>query len=387
MKKLSAWMLAGAMALSLSGCKTWTLSSPSNWLKGSIVESKFESPERMVVIWAEDVMTVPGREPTRGFGGRIYFYNAADKTIPVEGQLIVYGYDDSVKQNGAQRTPDRKFAFTADEFKKHFGDSQLGPSYSIWVPWDAAGGEQKEVSLVPVFTSSQGKMVMGALNTNVLKGRSKDSQQRPHNQIEVTRSTTIDPPARPRTEFDRLQENSRAVEQSFARQTAYSQQVLDSTANDLTRSNQVNSPVPNAGPIGPGSSTNSFADGHSRVRTTTINMTRSLSQQMQNTGASELPENTSDQTGGPTAKATPNVPNGTGSVDFYQGRPAGVAPTTPTKPTSAIWQNPATLPGGFNPPASLQNVTGYQQTPSFTAGKSGDSTNRTPAPVDSTMNP
>ncbi|MFM9066575.1 MAG: hypothetical protein ACKOUR_04450, partial [Planctomycetota bacterium] len=310
MKNYAAMMMVVAGALCLTGCKTWTLSNPSNWLKGSIVESKFESPDRMVVIWAEDVVAVPGREPTRGFGGRIYFYNAADKTIPVEGQLVVYGYDDSVKQTSAQRTPDRKFAFTADEFKKHFGDSQLGPSYSIWVPWDAAGGEQREVSLVPVFTSSQGKMVMGALTTNVLKGKSKDPKARPMNEIEVTKSTSIDPPVRPRTEFDRLADNSRALEQKYAQQTTYSQQLLDSVQQNqaLAAQNELNQAA---------------AAGNTRIRTTTINMTRSLTQQIQNAGPTEQPAVATESTGVKTVIET-------------------LSPVSPAEKSSMMPQSPAT---------------------------------------------
>ncbi|MFM9115396.1 MAG: hypothetical protein ACKOU6_04450, partial [Planctomycetota bacterium] len=356
-------MMVVAGALCLTGCKTWTLSNPSNWLKGSIVESKFESPDRMVVIWAEDVVAVPGREPTRGFGGRISFYNAADKTIPVEGQLVVYGYDDSVKQTSAQRTPDRKFAFTADEFKKHFGDSQLGPSYSIWVPWDAAGGEQREVSLVPVFTSSQGKMVMGALTTNVLKGKSKDPKARPVNEIEVTKSTSIDPPVRPRTEFDRLADNSRALEQKYAQQTTYSQQLLDSVQQNqaLAAQNELNQAA---------------AAGNTRIRTTTINMTRSLTQQMQNAAVTEslIGGSTSPDASG--AQATMESKDTTSEESVHTVSPSSSSATDlPAKPTSTK-QTRATLPGGFTPPASLTNVSGYPPTFNPGAAKSVESTNR-----------
>jgi hypothetical protein len=356
MKNYAAIMVAVVWAMSLMGCKTWTLSNPSNWLKGSIVESKFESPERMVVIWAEDVLAVPGREPTRGFGGRIYFYNATDKTIPVEGQLVIYGYDDSVKQTSAQRTPDRKFAFTADEFKKHFGDSQLGPSYSIWVPWDAAGGEQREVSLVPVFTSSQGKMVMGSLTTNVLKGRSKDPKARPHNEIEVTKTTTMDPPTRPRTDFDRLADNSRALEQKYAQQTTYAQQLLESVPQNGLGTETENVTGATASP------------GTARPRTTTINMTRSLTQQIQSSGPAEPLANSSDPTTTKGMKETtgsaPRKEEVTPSIQYPPPKSAPISnPATEAQiKNSPVWQNPATLPGGFTPPASLTNVSGYPPT-------------------------
>src|SRR4029453_16552070 len=84
-----------------SGCKSFT---PPNWAKSwytveepkpKLVESKYAKPVRMAVIWSPALLNKSGKKPTRGFGGRIYFYDAANKAVPVEGQLVVYGYDDS----------------------------------------------------------------------------------------------------------------------------------------------------------------------------------------------------------------------------------------------------------------------------------------------------
>ena len=46
-------------------------------------------------MWSDAVYTQPGLPPTRGFGGRLYFYDAHDQPVKVEGQLVVYAYDDS----------------------------------------------------------------------------------------------------------------------------------------------------------------------------------------------------------------------------------------------------------------------------------------------------
>lgn len=143
--------------------------SPQARLKSS----KYESPAQMIAIWSPDILTQPGKPPTRGFGGRLYFYNEKNQTIPVEGQLVVFGYDDTSGPHD-QGTPQRKFAFTPEQFTKHYSESDLGASYSIWIPWDGVGGDQKNVSLVPVFTGSNGKVVMGELAANVLPGRTSE---------------------------------------------------------------------------------------------------------------------------------------------------------------------------------------------------------------------
>jgi len=141
-------------------------------------KEKFQRPVRMVVIWTPTTMTQPGKPTTRGLGGRIYFYNDVDEAIPVEGQLMVYAYDDSarkgnashVNSNGGVDEPTRKYAFTAEQFKGHFDPTDLGASYGVWVPWGPVDGPAVKVSVVPVFTSSSGNIVMAQSTRNLLKG-------------------------------------------------------------------------------------------------------------------------------------------------------------------------------------------------------------------------
>ncbi len=83
--------------------------------------------------------------------------------------MVVYAYDDAHNPHQPGQ-PQRKFAFTPDQFTKHYSDSDLGASYSIWIPWDAVGGDQCQISLVPVFTATSGQVVMGQQAMNVLPG-------------------------------------------------------------------------------------------------------------------------------------------------------------------------------------------------------------------------
>src|SRR6187431_1536707 len=133
------------MGVTISGCS----SLDGNWKKHlpwsaekRLKEAKAEGPATLVAIWTPDVLMQPGKPPTRGFGGRLYFYNNKSQAIPVEGQLVVFAYDDSESKH-ADSNPERKFAFTPEQFERHYSKSDLGPSYSVWIPWDAVGGDQK----------------------------------------------------------------------------------------------------------------------------------------------------------------------------------------------------------------------------------------------------
>jgi len=161
------------VAVCCSGCKTL---SPPNWAKAwytvedpKLAESKYPRPVRIAVVWSPAMLNTPGKKPTRGFGGRMYFYDAANKAVPVEGQLVVYGYDDS-QQRTEGKTPDRKYAFTPEQFTKHFSETELGASYSVWLPWDEVGGPQVDISLVPIFTATSGQLVVGQSSKNLLPG-------------------------------------------------------------------------------------------------------------------------------------------------------------------------------------------------------------------------
>ncbi len=140
--KCAPWMLAGIACLLLSGCASLTggdkaknkPKKDSSWF--SWKKKEYQTPHSMAVIWSEDVLTVPGKPPTRGFGGRIYFYNEKSQAIPVEGELMVYGYDESAVKPASTAAPaaDKRFRFTSEQFTQHFSESELGASYSIWIP-------------------------------------------------------------------------------------------------------------------------------------------------------------------------------------------------------------------------------------------------------------
>ena len=100
----------------------------------------------------------------------MYFYNANDEVIPVNGQLVVYAFDDS-DPNASRDQPSRKYAFTSDQLTRYYSESDLGASYNIWIPWDAVGGDEKQVALFPVFIDDSGKTVRGTFANNRLPGK------------------------------------------------------------------------------------------------------------------------------------------------------------------------------------------------------------------------
>lgn len=163
------------LAASLAGgCSKFDMSKSIPWGVGE--DGRFQTPMKVVAVWTDTVLTQGMAPATRGFGGRLMFY-AVDggKPIKARGTLTVYAFDETGRDVEATR-PDRKFVFTPDQFEKHYSKSALGHSYSVWLPWDAAGGPLREISLLVRFQPEQGGAVIGEPSKQHLPGMRADEQ-------------------------------------------------------------------------------------------------------------------------------------------------------------------------------------------------------------------
>jgi hypothetical protein len=168
-----AW-LAVCLA-TISGCSSWSFSNIS-WPEWPFDDDP-AVPEKVVALWADTVLYQPDRPSIRGFGGRLMFFEAKrEKPIKVDGTLVVYAFDETNRAaNNAK--PDRKYVFTPEQLPSHYsvakyGKSKIGHSYSIWIPWDEVGGEQKEISLVVRFEPKGGGAVtVGQAARQILPGK------------------------------------------------------------------------------------------------------------------------------------------------------------------------------------------------------------------------
>jgi len=127
-------------------------------------------PDSIVAVWTYAVAHTPGQPPVRGFGGRIMFYqDGREKPIKVDGTLVVYAFEETAN-NEEKITADRRYVFSPEELQRCYSQSRLGHSYSIWLPWDEAGGPQRTVSLIVCFTARQGPTVVSQQSKVSLPG-------------------------------------------------------------------------------------------------------------------------------------------------------------------------------------------------------------------------
>jgi hypothetical protein len=165
----------------IAGCTPLKMPKPNVWPFAS--EDPPGTPVRAVASWTDTVLYQPNQTPLRGFGGRLIFYGK-DKPEPikVEGTLTVYAFDETDRDPNNMK-PDRKYVFTKEQLPAHYSKSNLGHSYSVWIPWDEAGGPQKEISLIARFTPDKGGVVVGEQTKHILPGQTQIIAKKSNNGV------------------------------------------------------------------------------------------------------------------------------------------------------------------------------------------------------------
>lgn len=174
-----------AVLLSVPGCasskKSWKYARSGDFKRAVGLESDKplppEIPNRIVSTWTDTVLQRTGQTPQRGFGGRLMFFMPGSKDpVRVDGQLVVYAFDETDREKH-ETHPTRKYVFPREEFARHESESQLGPSYSVWLPWDEVGGNMKQISLIAKFEPHGGTFVMGEQTKHLLPGLERQTTE------------------------------------------------------------------------------------------------------------------------------------------------------------------------------------------------------------------
>ncbi len=134
-----------------------------------------QAPSRVVAVWVDTIRYTQGKPATRGFGGRLMFYGAEEDPVKVDGDLIVYAFDEDGRRPADPR-PTRKFVFRDDSLDIHYSKSKAGHSYSFFLPWDDVGGLRKEISLIVRFQPKLGAVVASEQTHHILPGKPRPEE-------------------------------------------------------------------------------------------------------------------------------------------------------------------------------------------------------------------
>lgn len=174
-RPLRTAMLLTAMLLWMlslnTGCQTWDSAGTIPVWSGLNKKSKSmaEPPHKIMAIWTEATHHRPDQPAERGFGGRVIFYDARDQTIKIDGRVTIFVFDDqnALADNPAPRY---KFVFPQDSVNAYYSKSELGHSYSFWIPLGSIEAPTQPFSLVVRYDSPTGERVLSELTKKVLVG-------------------------------------------------------------------------------------------------------------------------------------------------------------------------------------------------------------------------
>ena len=149
----------------MTGCAMFDAGMPKMFEK----EPEFLAPQQMIPLWSDTVLHQAGSKGQRGCGGRFMFYTGDNKEgVRVDGAVTVYVWNDT--QSGKQRKPDKKYVFPAEKLQNHYSKSKVGHSYSFWIPWDAAGSDHTELTVVARFVGRDGSDITTPASKVILPG-------------------------------------------------------------------------------------------------------------------------------------------------------------------------------------------------------------------------
>ncbi len=152
----------------VGGCASWNLTNPIAFWDAP---PKPQVPTRMIEFWSEEVLTTPGMPSVRGFAGRVMFYNdKQSEPIAVDGTFTVFAFEDT-DRNNSYTAPEKKFVYLPDQLPKYYSKSELGRSYSLWIPWDEVGGPERKLCLISRFEPRKGPPVVPGRATNCCPAR------------------------------------------------------------------------------------------------------------------------------------------------------------------------------------------------------------------------
>jgi hypothetical protein len=174
-----------AISVMASGCaatkKSWRFARNGDFKRAVGLKSDKplppETPVRLVSTWTDTVLNQAGKPSQRGFGGKLVFFKRdSEEPVRVDGQLVIYAFDESDREPH-ETHPSRKYVFPREEFVRHESESQLGPAYSVWLPWDEVGGNMKQISLIARFEPHGGPTVLGEQTKHLLPGVSRENPE------------------------------------------------------------------------------------------------------------------------------------------------------------------------------------------------------------------
>ena len=160
-----------SLLIQASGCAalTWFQHETAN-----LVLADAQHPvERIVCIWQPAEGHGLDGLPCRGFAGQIFFFTRGLPTpVVANGEVEIFVFDDQGTPE-EQTKPLHEFEFTPEAWTHLLHETQLGPAYSLFVPYPRKGRHEAHCALLVRLKPANGPMVASDMAYVTLPGVKK----------------------------------------------------------------------------------------------------------------------------------------------------------------------------------------------------------------------
>ena len=140
-----------ALLLTMTGCQGLNTTKQTTETRATANDIT-----RVQAFWTDTVLQDNGHPIARGFAGRVHLYNrSSEESVQATGTITIFTFDDEKKTKKPQYT----WEFDETQIVKIQKKTDLGWSYSFWIPWES-GSDPKNCSVVVRYTSPKGRHII-----------------------------------------------------------------------------------------------------------------------------------------------------------------------------------------------------------------------------------
>ena len=144
-------MTVMALLLTMTGCQGINTTKQTTETRATA-----NDVNRVQAFWTDTVLQDNGQPIARGFAGRVHLYNrSSEESVQATGTITIFTFDDDRKTKKPQYT----WQFDETQIVKIQKKTDLGWSYSFWIPWDS-GSAPQNCSVVVRYTSPKGRHII-----------------------------------------------------------------------------------------------------------------------------------------------------------------------------------------------------------------------------------
>lgn len=160
-------------SLSLTGCAGLEL---PQFGKSSMQRTSAKNPANEILcLWQSAEGRNPNGLPARGFGGQVFFFTgkgAAPAAAVGDVRIYLFSNEGTVTE---QARPIHQYDFSSEAWEAHLQQTQLGPSYQVFIPYPKPVKYQTQCSLRVRFTPKDGPTIFSDMVAVTLPGPLPDS--------------------------------------------------------------------------------------------------------------------------------------------------------------------------------------------------------------------